>query len=207
MFETSSVCREQYNIYIDAWKQKTFVSRTIQNWHGWLIQTTFLLRTIQYLHRCLKTKDPSCHLGNEWRQTFQTFQTFHWESKLFSYRSFASTLIWLIAWRYRSLNCEFEVFVQWVQNVYKSFDVKVCWQRNYAVVHGSEKISNDELATCSWPVTLSDGYNFTSSRYHTESYVKVWTKRFQSLYLLIRDKGHHRIWSDYLLEWTLRTLI
>ena len=35
--------REQYNIYIDAWKQKTFVSRTIQ-----------------YLHKCLKTKDPLC---------------------------------------------------------------------------------------------------------------------------------------------------
>ena len=41
LFATSSVCWEQYNIYTDAWKQKTF-----------------LLRTIQYLHRCLKTKDP-----------------------------------------------------------------------------------------------------------------------------------------------------
>ena len=38
-------------------------------------------RTIQYLHRCLKTKDPLCQLGNEWRQTFQTFHTFNWEKK------------------------------------------------------------------------------------------------------------------------------
>ena len=48
-------------------------------------------RTIQYLHRCLKTKDPLCHLGNEWRHTFQTFQTFHRGRKLLSYRRFPST--------------------------------------------------------------------------------------------------------------------
>ena len=62
---------EQYDIYTDAWKQKTFVSRTIQ-----------------YLHRCLKTKDHLCHLGNKWRHTFDTF---HWVSKLRSYRWFSTT--------------------------------------------------------------------------------------------------------------------
>ena len=68
------VCQEQNNIYSDAWKQKTFV-----------------LRKIQYLHRCLKTKDPLYHLGNEWRHTFQTFHTFHWVPKLRQNRWFPST--------------------------------------------------------------------------------------------------------------------
>ena len=56
------LCLEQYNIYTDTLKQKTFVSRTIQ-----------------YLHRCLKTEDPLCHLGKEWCHTFYTF---HQVSKL-----------------------------------------------------------------------------------------------------------------------------
>ena len=46
---------------------------------------------MQYLHRCLKTKDPLFHLGNEWRHTFQTFQTFHRDWKLLQNRPFAST--------------------------------------------------------------------------------------------------------------------
>ena len=67
------LCREQYNIYTDAWKQKTFV-----------------LRTIQYLHRCLKTKDPLCHLMNEWRHTFHTF---HREPKLSLYSQSYTTYL------------------------------------------------------------------------------------------------------------------
>ena len=36
-------------------------------------------------------KDPLRHLGNEWRHTFHTFQTFHWVSKLSSYWSVSTT--------------------------------------------------------------------------------------------------------------------
>ena len=46
-----------------------------------------------YWHRGLKTKDPLCHLGNEWRHTFQTFHIFHWVSKLFLNRRSPSTLV------------------------------------------------------------------------------------------------------------------
>ena len=47
-------------------------------------------RTIQYLHRCLKTIDPLCHLGNEWRHTFHTF---HRISKVWSYRWFSTNKV------------------------------------------------------------------------------------------------------------------
>lgn len=45
-----------------------------------------------YLHRDLKTKDSLCHLGNEWRHTFQTFHTFHREPKLCLNSWFPSTI-------------------------------------------------------------------------------------------------------------------
>ena len=67
---------------------QTFFSDVIRRHHSFVCVS----RTIQYLHRCLKTKDPLCHLGNEWRHTFQTFQTFHWEPKLRWYSWFPSTM-------------------------------------------------------------------------------------------------------------------
>ena len=69
-------------------------------WHSPLtsldiITPLCMLRTIQYWHRCLKTKDPLCHLGNEWRHTFQTFHTFHWGWKLWWYSWFTTTHVTL----------------------------------------------------------------------------------------------------------------
>ena len=48
-------------------------------------------RTIQFLRRCLETKDPVCHLGHEWRHTFQAFHTFHRVPKVCLNRWFSST--------------------------------------------------------------------------------------------------------------------
>ena len=87
------LCWEQYNMYTDAWKQ-----------------TTFVLRTIQYLHRCLETKDPLCYLDNEWRHTFQTFHTFYWVPKLRQNRSFPSTTVptKFLTWHSIFLNNQFK---------------------------------------------------------------------------------------------------
>ena len=61
------LCREQYNIYTDAGKQKnlcvdnnTIFTQMLEN------KRTFVSRTIQYLHRCLKIKDPLFGCQN-WR--------------------------------------------------------------------------------------------------------------------------------------------
>ena len=50
---------EQYTIYTDAWKQKNFhvenntiFTQMLEN------KRTFVSRTVQYLHRCLKIKKP-----------------------------------------------------------------------------------------------------------------------------------------------------
>ena len=69
-YKRTFVCREQYNIYTDAWKQKNLL----------------------------------CHLGNEWRHTFQTFLWCHghtrmrnrvWDLKLWPYSQFPTTNVQL----------------------------------------------------------------------------------------------------------------
>ena len=54
------------------------------------------LRTIQYLHRCLETKDSLSHLGNEGRHTFQTFLWRHRWRHVIGYQNWGWIPIFLL---------------------------------------------------------------------------------------------------------------
>ena len=78
------LCWDQCNIYTDAWQQKnlcvennTIFTQMLEN------KRPFVLRTIQYLHGCLKTKDSLC------REQYNIYTV----PKLAPYRSFPTTII------------------------------------------------------------------------------------------------------------------